>query len=123
MSPTARYLWHQRLAWLLMIYVAAVGATIAPEFAVGRLNVSMCLRVLMVCAIVMACVKDSALRGRPIPYSLRLPMMCMWPIAVPLLECRARRWWGLAWITLHFCVLIVVLIVAQICVAIAGRIL
>jgi hypothetical protein len=113
MSSAARYLWHQRLAWLLMIYATAIGATISPEFAVGRLNVSLCLNVLMVCAIVMACVKDSVLCGRSIPYSWRLPMAGTWPLAVPIVEWRARRWWGLAWVALHGLLVFATLIVTQ----------
>jgi hypothetical protein len=123
MSPAARYLRHQRLAWLLMIYVAAVGATLGPEYAFGRLNVAECLRWTTTCAIVMACVKDSVLCGRPVPYSWRLVMAGLWPIAVPIVEWRARRWRGLLLIVLHCILLIVTLVVARLIYWIAPRIL
>lgn len=123
MPAAARYLWHQRLAWLLMAYAAAIGASVDPPLETGQVNVSECLGWWMICAIVMACVKDSALRGRPVPYSWRLPMAGTWPISIPLLEWRARRWWGLAWVALHGFLLIVTLMVAQIGVWIAGQML
>lgn len=72
MSPAARYLWHQRLAWLLMLYFAAIGSSIAPDFSFGGLNIGFCLSVLMICAMVMTCVKDSAMCGRPIPFAWRV---------------------------------------------------
>jgi hypothetical protein len=107
MTQTARYLWHQRLAWLLMIYFTAIGAGIAAAAAVPP-GVAELFRLLATCAIVMTCVKDSALRGRPMPYSWRLPMVILWPVGVFLLEWRARRWWGLLWVAVHgFLILIV----------------
>lgn len=123
MSPAARYLWHQRLAWLLMVYAAAIGWSIAPEFAFGGINVGFCLGWLMVSAMVMACVKDSALRGRPVPFAWRQPMAGTFPIAVPIVEWRARRWWGLLWVALHACLLLATLIAAHITVWIAGQVL
>jgi hypothetical protein len=122
-SAAARYLWHQRLAWLLMVYAAGIGWSIAPRVAFGGFNVGYCLGWVLVCAIVMACVKDSALRGRPIPYSWRQQMAGTLPISLPILEWRARRWWGLAWLVLHVLLMTIVLIAVQIGIRIVGRIL
>lgn len=114
MSPAARWLWHQRLAWLLMIYAGTISAVITPEYVFGRINLPLCLRVMTMCAIVMTCVKDSALRGRPVPYSWRLVMAGAWPIAVWMVEWRARRWWGLLWVAVHGFLLAVTAVIAQI---------
>ena len=123
MSPAARYLWHQRLAWLLIVYFSAIGFTIAPEFAFGGLNIGYCLGWLLVCAMAMACVKDSALCGRPIPFAWRAPIAGTWPISVPIVEWRARRWWGIFWVALHAFLLLFVAIVAQVGVWILGNLL
>lgn len=112
MNTAARYLWHQRLAWLLMIYVAAMGLAVAgTAAALGAVEV---FGQLLNCAVIMTCVKDSALRGRPMPYSWRLPMIVFWPVAVFLVEWRARRWLGLVWVALHG----FVLFAAAICTAV-----
>jgi hypothetical protein len=60
----------------------------------------------------MVCVKDAALAGRPVPYSLRLPIAIFQPVGPIVVELWARRWWGVVWLVLHGALLC--------CVALAG---
>lgn len=115
MSPAARYLWHQRLAWLLMVYATGISWVLSPALVSNwSASVALLSWPLLLCSVVMVCVKDSALRGRPMPYSWRLPMFVTLPIAMFLVEWRARRWLGPVWLTLHGIILIVAGVIAQI---------
>ncbi|MBL8850217.1 MAG: hypothetical protein JNG89_11060, partial [Planctomycetaceae bacterium] len=46
-----------------------------------------------------------------------------WPVSVPIVEWRARRWWGLAWVALHAFLMLVVVIVANLCVLVLSEFL
>ncbi len=96
-----RYVWHQRLAWLLMLYLIAALYGFAEAASGKPSRVSLLARALFACALVMVCVKDAALAGRPVPYSLRLPIAMFQPVGPMVVEVWARRWWGVAWIVLH----------------------
>jgi hypothetical protein len=115
MPAATRYLWHQRLAWLLMTYATGISWVVSPAFVSPASSVAgIMFWLLLLCSVVMVCVKDSALRGRPIPYSWRLPMLITLPIAIFLVEWRARRWSGPAWIMIHFILLIPAAVLSQI---------
>jgi hypothetical protein len=98
-SPIVRrWLWHERTAWLLMLYASVFGmglmATLHPEDAL----ISGVFNCALVCAAIMACVSDSLLAGRPMPYSWRFPMVLLaplLPLTSTMVAWRSRRWWGL----------------------------
>ena len=119
MSSAARSLWHQRLAWLLLMYAGAAGMAVA-ELSLTRPPIlTYGFAYAFGCGIVMTCVKDSALRGRPMPYSWRWQVGMLWPIAVWIVAWRARRWWGLLWVAVHGFMIAVVFFVTAICYGLA----
>lgn len=111
-SPIVRrWLWHERTAWLLMLYASVFGAglmaTLHPEDAL----ISGVFNCALVCAAIMACVSDSLLAGRPMPYSWRFPMLLLaplLPITSAMVAWRSRRWWGLLAVVANVLLLVVV---------------
>lgn len=120
-SPiVSRWLWHERTAWLLMLHAAAFGiglASLHPDAMAAPSLMSYAL----VCAAIMACVCDSVLARKPMPYSWRLPMAILsplLPITAAIVCWRSRRWWGLLWVAINLFVLLVICVLGIVCAAV-----
>ena len=78
-------------AWRGKVFGAGLMETLHPEDALisGLFNCA------LVCAAIMACVCDSLLAGRPMPYSWRFPMALiapLLPLSSAMVAWRSRRW-------------------------------
>ncbi len=51
--------------------------------------------------VTMACVADSAVLGRAIPFEVRLPFSVTWGASMPIYLLRARGWWGALFLLVH----------------------
>ncbi len=55
--------------------------------------------------VTMACVADSAVLGRAIPFEVRLPFSVTWAASMPIYLLRSRGWWGLLFLLTHVALL------------------
>jgi hypothetical protein len=105
-----RWLWHERTAWLLLLYASAFGVGLMASLQRQETLLSGALNIALVCAAIMACVSDSVLAGKPMPYSWRFAMVLLaplLPITAALALWRSRRWWGLLWVVINLGVVLV----------------
>lgn len=122
-SIARRWLWHERTAWLLLMHAAAFGLGLMASLQREETLPAAALNSALVCAAIMACVCDSFLAGRPMPYSWRLPMVLLaplLPITAALILWRSRRWWGLLWVAVNFSALLVMMVLGVVCPVVLG---
>jgi hypothetical protein len=108
-SPAARrWVWHERTAWLLLLYASVFGAGLMGSLHPDDALISGLLHTALVCAAIMACVCDSLLAARPMPYSWRFPMLLfapLLPLSSAMVAWRTRRWCGLLAVGAHLLLL------------------
>jgi hypothetical protein len=105
-----------------MLYVSAFGIGLASLDPDEMAALSL-MSYAFVCAAIMACVCDSVLARKPIPYSWRLPMAIfslLLPITAAIVCWRSRRWWGLLWVAINLLVLLVICVLGIMCAAVMG---
>jgi len=82
-----------------LAYIAAIYLTLAIDcFRFGFLQKETASGYLFSTSIAifvtMACVADSAIMGRSIPFEVRLPFTVTWIASMPIYLLRSRGWWG-----------------------------
>ena len=103
-----------RLAYIAASYLTLTccifRAVLVSQATASDYFVGACLAVF----VTMACVADSAVQGRAIPFEVRLPFSVTWGASLPIYLLRARGWWGALFLLVHLGLLIWVIITCAI---------
>lgn len=85
---------HLRLAYIAASYLTVASYGFQAGLVQKETAADYLFGTCMAIFVTMACVADSAVLGRTIPFEVRLPFTVTWIASMPIYLLQSRGWWG-----------------------------